>query len=346
MPGSPARSSSVGPPPGSPSSEDESFEPDTKRARKDFVQDNQDKLDQFLQMALNRPLNDNHNPRTLAVLTSENLFNIAQSTLPELNLSLEGTDMRLEEQEPGPDDASMKFHDAGVQLTFSMHMEWPPIGPPTTLQSAPSAPGPFRMQVILHQSPSQDDAAIAIENHIRSYQRLWAEVFKKTNGKFGNYALSTSNSVFWTRWSTFTIIELEHIAQNVQRPPSADEMSKQQEFNDDILGRVALAFDQAFLSARGTESEAPSSSVENFPIPEMKVGEPVELSMRFQRGAAKVKGVEFDNPEYIMVGGDIDENGQLSLVGLKAGSTWMRISVIHEATLKVKVREFRLKVRN
>jgi hypothetical protein len=63
------------------------------------------------------------------------------------------------------------------------------------------------LELTVLQCKDYADAAEAFAMHVGSFQGNWKDVITRTDRGLGNYAYETRASIFWTRLTTFVLIE-------------------------------------------------------------------------------------------------------------------------------------------
>ena len=106
-----------------------------------------------------------------------------------------------------------------------------------------------------------------------------------------------------------------------------------------------MAIDMELLTNRGSGATAPTARLENVDMPQLVVGQPAVLKMRFHPAAHKVIDIEFEKGGLVAIGADISPNGELELIGLKPGTTKLKVGVAHAETLLVATKELTLTVK-
>lgn len=140
-----------------------------------------DVLQSFVETGLN--VGDRGDDFTTALdMSPAELFEICQNNLTDCQLSDRQT---LEE-----------FTRLGFRQTLKFNVT-----------ATPAATGTYQFSLSVLQCDKFDDGYQAFKQHVETYQN-WKMVLTPFPG-LGNYAFQTTHSIFWTRWSTLFLFDLE-----------------------------------------------------------------------------------------------------------------------------------------
>ncbi|RBA11756.1 hypothetical protein FPRO05_14258 [Fusarium proliferatum] len=276
-------------------------------------------LQDFVKRGLNRPVDLTRNLAVHTNLSPRNLVTMLQNALVGITVQLQGT--------------SAIFTRLGFRQTINLSFTSAAAGGGV---SAPSETKRFLpMSVTVVQCKDYTDAAQTFKDYVGSFQCDWETFIRPTTDKgLGNYAFETDTSIFWTRLTTFVVIECQqdvNIATGSPAPPID-------------FKKLATDLDQTFIAERGSISTVPKAGISAADIPRIVVGQESVLKFSFQPGAHRVKDLQVKQPGIVMFGGDITPMGEIRLVGLEDGTATITIQVAHVSSLQTVSQEFTVTV--
>ncbi|KAF4475896.1 hypothetical protein CGGC5_v015414 [Colletotrichum fructicola Nara gc5] len=261
---------------------------------------------------------------TLAVgtdLSPRNLVSMCQNALPGIAVQLRGS--------------NAVFTPLGFRQT--LNLTFASTAASGGLSSSAASSGgnePLSMRLTILQCQDYASAAEAFKRHVGAFQSNWHNIMTRTEKGFGNYAYQTKTSIFWTRWTTFVVLE------NTLKTGKADVSPT---FPIDFKA-LASDVDQTFLSQRMPMDIVSRVSIDKANIPTIVVGHESILKFSFQPHAHMVTNVQVKDSKIIMFGGSITPTRELRLVGVAPGTATISIQVAHETSLQTTSQDFIIKV--